>query len=200
MLVLLCWPAIFINVILALSCIVYTTPEYTSAELAFELQVIKNGFVSRGTFIKKTDTSPGFIPQLLISIRHRRSRTPAVRLILSTMLVHSWGEIEGAGVEPRWRGVVEWKGVQSISRKSVCTARSPNAATLSSYSFDRDPLSLCTQSLMALFKDRNRSMSRPRARSRRRNMNVQIRLKITFLFVVMRQCANAKRERMANKI
>lgn len=200
MFVLLCWRAIFINVILALSYIVYTTPEYTSAELAFELQVIKNGFVSRGTFIKKTDTSPGFIPRLLISIRHRRSRTPAVRLILSTMLVHSWGEIEGAGVEPRWRGVVEWKGVQSISRKSVCTARSPNAATLSSYSFDRDPLSLCTQSLMALFKDRNRSMSRPRARPRRRNMNVQIRLKITFLFVVMRQCANAKRERMANKI
>lgn len=200
MFVLLCWRAIFINVILALSYIVYATPEYTSAELAFELQVIKNGFVSRGNFIKKTDTSPGFIPRLLISIRHRRSRTPAVRLILSTMLVHSWGEIEGAGVEPRWRGVVEWKGVQSISRKSVCTARSPNAATLSSYSFDRDPLSLCTQSLMALFKDRNRSMSRPRARPRRRNMNVQIRLKITFLFVAMRQCANAKRERMANKI
>lgn len=200
MFVLLCWRAIFINVILALSYIVYTTPEYTPAELAFELQVIKNGFVSRGTFIKKTDTSPGFIPRLLISIRHRRSRTPAVRLILSTMLVHSWGEIEGAGVEPRWRGVVEWKGVQSISRKSVCTARSPNAATLSSYSFDRDPLSLCTQSLMALFKDRNRSMSRPRARPRIRNMHVQIRLKITFLFVVMRQCANAKRERMANKI
>lgn len=200
MFVLLCWRAIFINVILALSYIVYTAPEYTSAELAFELQVIKNGFVSRGTFIKKTDTSPGFIPRLLISIRHRRSQTPAVRLILSTMLVHSWGEIEGAGVEPRWRGVVEWKGVQSISRKSVCTARSPNAATLSSYSFDRDPLSLCTQSLMALFKDRNRSMSRPRARPRRRNMNVQIRLKITFLFVTMRQCANAKRERMTNKI
>lgn len=133
--------------------------------------------------------SPGFIPQLLISIRHRRSRIPAVRLILSTMLVHSWGEIEGAGVEPRWRGVVEWKGVQSISRKSVCTARSPNAATLSSYSFDRNPLSLCTQSLMALFKDRNWSMSRVRARPQRRNMNVQIRLKITFLFVVIRQYA-----------
>lgn len=111
--------------------------------------------------------SPGFIPQLLISIRHRRSRIPAVRLILSTMLVHSWGEIEGAGVEPRWRGVVEWKGVQSISRKSVCTARSPNAATLSSYSFDRNPLSLCTQSLMALFKDRNRSMSSPRASAKK---------------------------------
>lgn len=118
--------------------------------------------VSLAALLSKADTSSGFIPQLLISIRHRRSGTPAVRLILSTMLVHSWGgEIEGAGVEPRWRGVVEWKGVQSISRKSVCTARSPNAATLSSYSFDRDPLSLCTQSLMALFKDRNRSMSRP---------------------------------------
>lgn len=50
------------------------------------------------------------------------------------------------------------RGVQSISRKSVCTARSPNAATLSSYSFDRNPLGLCTQSLMALFKDRYRSM------------------------------------------
>lgn len=53
------------------------------------------------------------------------------------------------------------KGVQSISRKSVCTARSPNAATLSSYSFDRNPLGLCTQSLMALFKDRYRSMTKP---------------------------------------
>lgn len=63
---------------------------------------------------------------------------------------------------PRWwRDAVEWKGVQSISHKSVCTARSPNAATLSSYSFDRDPLGLCTQSLMALFKDRNRSMPWP---------------------------------------
>lgn len=124
--------------------------------------------------LSKANTSPGFIPQLLISIRHRRSRTPAVRLILSTMLVHSWGEIEGAGVEPRWRSVVEWKGVQSISRKSVCTARSPNAATLSSYSFDRNPLSLCTQSLMALFKDRNRSMSKPRARPQRRDMNVRM--------------------------
>ena len=30
-----------------------------------------------------------------------------------------------------------WKGVQSISHKSVCTARTLNAATLSSYSFDR---------------------------------------------------------------
>lgn len=159
--------------------------------------------VSLVALSSKADASSGFIPQLLISIRHRRSRTPAVRLILSTMLVHSWGEIEGAGVEPRWRGVVEWKGVQSISRKSVCTARSPNAATLSSYSFDRDPLSLCTQSLMALFKDRNRSMSRPRARPRRRDMNVQIRLKITFLFAVTRQCAKTLfdgNESMANKI
>lgn len=71
-------------------------------------------------------------------------------------------ELNGRGTEDRdSRGahtVVEWKGVQSISRKSVCTARSPNAATLSSYSFDRDPLGLCTQSLMALFKDRYRSM------------------------------------------
>lgn len=143
--------------------------------------------VARSTFIKSSDASSDFILQLLIYICHRRSRTPVVHLILSTMLVHSWGGIEGAGVEPRWRSVVEWKGVQSISRKSVCTARSPNAATLSSYSFDRDPLSLCTQSLMALFKDRNRSMSRPRARSRRRDVNVQVRLKITFFFVVMRQ-------------
>lgn len=66
---------------------------------------------------------------------------------------------EGDG---RWCTVLEWKGVQSISRKSVCTARSPNAAaTLSSYSFDRNPLGLCTQSLMALFKDRYRSMTKP---------------------------------------
>lgn len=68
----------------------------------------------------------------------------------------------GGGYAGRWCTVLEWKGVQSISRKSVCTARSPNAAaTLSSYSFDRNPLGLCTQSLMALFKDRCRSMTKP---------------------------------------
>lgn len=194
MFVLLWWQAIFISVILF-----YLIVHHARIQLASELEIIKNGF-SRSTFIKSRHVS--WFPQLLISIRHRR--IPAVRLILSTMLVHSWGEIEGAGVEPRWRGIVEWKGVQSISRKSVCTARSPNAATLSSYSFDRDPLSLCTQSLMALFKDRNRSMSRPRARGpQRRGMNVQIRLKITFLFVIMRQCANTLfngNESIANKI
>lgn len=57
--------------------------------------------VARSTFIKSSDASRDFIPQLLIYICHRRSRTPVVRLILSTMLVHSWGGIEGAGVEPR---------------------------------------------------------------------------------------------------
>lgn len=85
------------------------------------------------------------------------------------MLARSWGGMNG-GPSPiekgRGQGIsstvvhrcrVE-RGVQSISRKSVCTARSPNAATLSSYSFDRNPLGLCTQSLMALFKDRYRSM------------------------------------------
>ena len=93
-------------------------------------------------------------------------------LIISTMLAHSWGGIKravgcrsgtrGEGYAGRWCTVLEWKGVQSISRKSVCTARSPNAAaTLSSYSFDRNPLGLCTQSLMALFKDRCRSMKNP---------------------------------------
>lgn len=85
------------------------------------------------------------------------------------MLARSWGGMNG-GPSPIERGrgqgisstVVHRcrveRGVQSISRKSVCTARSPNAATLSSYSFDRNPLGLCTQSLMALFKDRYRSM------------------------------------------
>lgn len=85
------------------------------------------------------------------------------------MLARSWGGMNG-GPSPIERGrgqgisstVVHCcrveRGVQSISRKSVCTARSPNAATLSSYSFDRNPLGLCTQSLMALFKDRYRSM------------------------------------------
>ena len=97
--------------------------------------------------------------------------------IISTMLAHSWGGIKravgcrsgtrgrgggGGRYAGRWCTVLEWKGVQSISRKSVCTARSPNAAaTLSSYSFDRNPLGLCTQSLMALFKDRYRSMTKP---------------------------------------
>lgn len=98
-------------------------------------------------------------------------------LIISTMLAHSWGGIKravgcrratrgGGGYAGRWCTVLEWKGVQSISRKSVCTARSPNAAaTLSSYSFDRNPLGLCTQSLMALFKDRCRSMTKPSSTS-----------------------------------
>lgn len=54
---------------------------------------------------------------------------------------------------------LDGKGVQSISRKSVCTARSPNAATLSSYSFDHNPRrSEHTQSLMAAFKDRHVSI------------------------------------------
>lgn len=43
-------------------------------------------------------------------------------------------ESERRGNQP----LLRWKGVQSISRKSVCTARTPNAATLSSYSFDRE--------------------------------------------------------------
>lgn len=141
-------------------------------------------------FLAKIDTSADFIfhNYKFLFVIDVLEYQPFVWYYQRCWFTHG-GEIEGAGVEPRRRGVLEWKGVQSISRKSVCTARSPNAATLSSYSFDRDPLSLCTQSLMALFKDRNRSMSRPRARPRRRGMNVQIRLKITFLPVVMRQCA-----------
>lgn len=98
----------------------------------------------------------------------RERRCGAACSIISTMLVRSWGGIKRAVAAERngdrgywWCTVVEWKGVQSISRKSVCTARSPNAATLSSYSFDRNPLGLCTQSLMALFKDRYRSMTKP---------------------------------------
>lgn len=99
----------------------------------------------------------------------RERRCGAACSIISTMLVRSWGGIKRAVAAERngdrgyrWCTVVEWKGVQSISRKSVCTARSPNAATLSSYSFDCNPLGLCTQSLMALFKDRYRSMTKTR--------------------------------------
>lgn len=89
--------------------------------------------------------------------------------IMRTMLARSWGEWneclasrtgDGGYLAVVHRCRVE-RGVQSISRKSVCTARSPNAATLSSYSFDRNPLGLCTQSLMALFKDRYRSITKP---------------------------------------
>lgn len=106
------------------------------------------------------------------AIRERNHGATCRPDIINDAGSHSWveGGRKGGGgwrvegereIGPRWwRDAVEWKGVQSISHKSVCTARSPNAATLSSYSFDRDPLGLCTQSLMALFKDRNRSMSR----------------------------------------
>lgn len=114
-------------------------------------------------------SSVGVARRVASNIRERRCG--AACSIISTMLVRSWGGIERAVAAERngdrgyrWCTVVEWKGVQSISRKSVCTARSPNAATLSSYSFDRNPLGLCTQSLMALFKDRYRSMTKPAPR------------------------------------
>lgn len=92
-------------------------------------------------FLDKLRLAPrdALLQNYLISIRHRqigRARAAAGCSILSTMLAHSWGGCRGGG---RGRAAfVEWKGVQSISHKSVCTARSPNAATLSSYSFDRD--------------------------------------------------------------
>lgn len=134
---------------------------------------------------KKTSTSSGVIRQLLISIRHRRGASTLASTSGSLDIINDVGSLMGwnrggrrgrAGrVGPRWRSVVEWKGVQSISHKSVCTARSPNAATLSSYSFDRDSLGLCTQSLMALFKDRNRSMSGASACSRARVREERIR-------------------------
>lgn len=118
-------------------------------------------------------SSVGVTRRVASNIRERRCE--AACSIISTMLVRSWGGIKRAVAAERngdrgyrWCTVVEWKGVQSISRKSVCTARSPNAATLSSYSFDRNPLGLCTQSLMALFKDRYRSMTKPAPHDSRR--------------------------------
>lgn len=164
--------------------------------LMFKLQIklrINTVKIFRSTFVKKTWRCYFPIINFYSALTNIKQGAWYYQRLGSLM-----GGIEGAAVVPRWRGVVEWKGVQSISRKSVCTARSPNAATLSSYSFDRDPLSLCTQSLMTLFKDRNRSMSRDAARVCEEGRARPV--KIINLFSIIDQCFICRKQEYNEQI